>query len=107
MFACSLCREKNGGRGDEKEEEGRRRREGEEREGREGRRRMKCVQWNPSTTDTFGTNISSVIARCPQLRGFWCISGRRGMCNPAVEYNVAAFSEFSFAARWQGRLSRG
>ena len=27
--------------------------------------------------------------------------------NPAVEYNVAAFSELSFAARWQGRLSRG
>ena len=27
--------------------------------------------------------------------------------NPAVEYNVAAFLELSFAARWQGRLSRG
>ena len=27
--------------------------------------------------------------------------------NPAVECNVAAFSELSFAARWQGRLSRG
>ena len=27
--------------------------------------------------------------------------------NPAVEYNVAAFSELSFAVRWQGRLSRG
>ena len=27
--------------------------------------------------------------------------------NPAVEYNVAAFSELSFAACWQGRLSRG
>ena len=27
--------------------------------------------------------------------------------NPAVEYNVAAFSELSYAARWQGRLSRG
>ena len=26
--------------------------------------------------------------------------------NPAVEYNVAAFSELSFAVRWQGRLSR-
>ena len=25
---------------------------------------------------------------------------------PVVEYNVAAFSELSFAARWQGRLSR-
>ena len=29
------------------------------------------------------------------------------MRNPAVEYNVAAFSELSFAVRWQGRLSRG
>ena len=27
--------------------------------------------------------------------------------NQAVEYNVAAFSELSFPARWQGRLSRG
>ena len=25
----------------------------------------------------------------------------------AVEYNVAVFSELSFAVRWQGRLSRG
>ena len=29
------------------------------------------------------------------------------MCNLAVEYNVAEFSELFFAARWQGRLSRG
>ena len=29
------------------------------------------------------------------------------MRNPAVEYNVAAFTELSFAVRWQGRLSRG
>ena len=29
------------------------------------------------------------------------------MRNPAVEYNVAAFSELSFAVRRQGRLSRG
>ena len=29
------------------------------------------------------------------------------MSNPAVEYNVAAFKELSFAVRWQGRLSRG
>ena len=28
-------------------------------------------------------------------------------CNPAVEYNMAVFSELSFAVRWQGRLSRG
>ena len=56
-----------------------------------------------------GTNILSVIARCPQLRRFRYISGRRGMRNPAVECNmhVAAFSELSFSACWQGRLSRG
>ena len=29
------------------------------------------------------------------------------MRNPAVEYNVAAFSEVFFTVRWQGRLSRG
>ena len=29
------------------------------------------------------------------------------MRNPAVEHNVAAFFELSFAARWQGRLNRG
>jgi len=26
------------------------------------------------------------------------------MCNLAVEHNVAAFSELSFAVRWQGKL---
>ena len=26
------------------------------------------------------------------------------MCNWAVEHNVAAFSELSFAVHWQGRL---
>ena len=29
------------------------------------------------------------------------ISGRRGMRDQAVEHNVGAFSELSFAARWQ------
>ena len=29
------------------------------------------------------------------------------MHNQAVECNVAAFSELSFAVHWQGRLSRG
>ena len=33
------------------------------------------------------------------------ISGGCGMCNRAVEHNVAAFSELSFAIRWQGRLA--
>ena len=51
-----------------------------------------------------GTKILSVIERCPQLRGFQYISGRRGMHNRTVEHNVAALSELSFAVRWQGRL---
>ena len=29
------------------------------------------------------------------------------MRDPAVEHNMASFSELSFAVRWQGRLSRG
>ena len=29
------------------------------------------------------------------------------MRNPVVEYNVAAYSELSFAVHKQGRLSRG
>ena len=41
------------------------------------------------------------------IRDFRYISGRRGIHNKGVEYNVAAFSELSFAVRWQGRLSRG
>ena len=53
------------------------------------------------------TNILSIISRCPQRKGFRYISGRSGMRNPAVEYNVAAYSELSFAPCWQGRLSRG
>ena len=44
------------------------------------------------------------LQRCPQLRGFWYISGRRGMRNRAVDHKVAVFSELSFAVRWQGRL---
>ena len=51
-----------------------------------------------------GTNILYLIAR-RQVSSIFPV----GMVlhNPAVEYNVAAFSELSFAARWQGRLSRG
>ena len=36
----------------------------------------------------------SLIARCPVLtQGLQCISGRCGMCNQAIEHNVAMFSE--------------
>ena len=41
------------------------------------------------------------MARCHKLRDFWYICGRRGMRNQAVEHNVVAFSELSFAVRWQ------
>ena len=46
-----------------------------------------------------GRNILSLIAtqRLPMY-----ISGRRDMRIGAVEHNVAAFSELSFAVRWQG-----
>ena len=50
-----------------------------------------------------GPNILSVIANSG-ASGI-ITSGRRGMRNPAVEYNVAAFSELSFVVRWKGRLS--
>ena len=39
----------------------------------------KYIQWNPSITDTLGRNNSVLITRCPQLRGFRYLSGRRGM----------------------------
>ena len=38
-----------------------------------------CVGWISCDVRTpLGTNILSVIAMCPQLRGFRYISGRRG-----------------------------
>ena len=51
-----------------------------------------------------GTNISPVIARCPQLSGFRYIFGRRGMRNPAVEYNVVAFPSFPLPGKAKQRL---
>ena len=65
------------------------------------------VQWNPSITDTIGTQHFVRYSEVSLTQGsFRYISGRRGMRNPA-EYNVAAFSDLSFAVRWQGGLSRG
>ena len=55
----------------------------------------------PSVTDTIGPQY--FVQDVPNSGA----SGRRGMCNLAVEYNVAAFSELSFAVRCQGGLSRG
>ena len=59
-------------------------------------------QWNPLITDTIGNQ--NFIPRCPYLRSFQHIFDRCGMRNWAVEQNMAVFSEFSFAVRWQGRL---
>ena len=44
-----------------------------------------------------GINTLYRIVKCPQLRGFWYISGGGGLCNQAVEHNVAMFSELSLA----------
>ena len=49
----------------------------------------------------------SVIARCPNTGAYSIFPAGMVLRNPAVEYNVAAFSELSFAVHWQGRLSRG
>ena len=42
------------------------------------------------------------LERCPQLRGFRYIFGRRGMRNRAVEHNVASFSELSLCCTLAG-----
>ena len=59
------------------------------------------LQWNPSITDTLGTPNFVHYNEVSLSQGFRYISGRRGMRNQAVEHNVAAFSELSFAVRWQ------
>ena len=48
-----------------------------------------------------GTNILSLTQEHPVY------SSRHGMCNCAVEHNVATFSELALAVCWRGRLSRG
>ena len=47
----------------------------------------------PQQRTPLETKILSVIERCPQLRGFWYISGRRGMCN---QHNMTVFQSFHF-----------
>ena len=61
----------------------------------------------PPQRTPLGPKILPVITRCPYLRGFRYISGRRRMRNRAVEHNVAVFSELSFAVHRQGMLPRG
>ena len=51
------------------------------------------IQWNPSITDTFGDQHFVRYSKMSLTQGLPVyISGRRGMRNPAVQYNVAAFS---------------
>ena len=57
--------------------------------------------------DTIGNQNFARNSKVSLTKGFRHISGRRGMRNRAVERNVAAFSELSFAVRWQGMLRRG
>ena len=64
------------------------------------------IQWNPSIMNTLGTQNFVRYNEVSLSRGFRYIFGRRGM-NRAVEQNVAAFSELSFAVRRQGMLRRG
>ena len=53
-----------------------------------------------------GINTLYRIVKCPQLRGFRYISGGGGLCNRAVEHNVAMFSGLSLAICWWQRLTR-
>ena len=57
---------------------------------------------NLSKTDTIGNQ--NFVRKSEVSQG---LSGRRGMRNRAVEHNVAAFAELSFAVRWQGMLRKG
>ena len=64
------------------------------------------IQWNPSITDTNGSQnfvrYREVSPASSGVSGIFLVGV--GMCNRAVVRNVAAFSEISFAVRWQGRL---
>ena len=57
--------------------------------------------------DTIGNQHFVPCSEGSLTQGFRCTSSRCGMCNRAVEHNVAAFSVLSIAAHWQGRLNRG
>ena len=59
----------------------------------------------PSITDTIGSQNFVCYSEVSLTQRFPVyFSGRRRMHNRAVEHNMAAFSERSFAVRWQGRL---
>ena len=67
------------------------------------------LQWNiPLQRTPLETKILLLIVRCHLHRSFRYISaGVVHVCNQAVEYNVAVFSELSFAVRWLGMPSSG
>ena len=54
--------------------------------------------------DTIGNQNFVRNSEVSLTQGLPVYSSRRGMCNRAVEHNVAVFSELSFAVHWQGRL---
>ena len=54
------------------------------------------TQWNPSITDTIGTQYFVRNSEVSLTQGLPVGVVLR---NPAVEYHVAAFSELSFAVR--------
>ena len=60
------------------------------------------IQWNPTIIDTTGTQDFVRYSEVSLSQG---LSVGVVLCNPAVEYSVAAFSELSFAECWQGGLS--
>ena len=70
-------------------------------------RTVSCIQWNPSITATIGTQCFVRYSKVSLTRASGIFPVGMVLRNPAVEYNVAAFSVLSFAVRWQGRLSRG
>ena len=59
-----------------------------------------------NTVEPIGNQHLSLIVRCPLLRGFRYISGRRGMCNRAVEHDVAAFSELFLCCTLAGKAKQ-
>ena len=55
------------------------------------------LQWNPSITDTIGTQHFVPYSDVPNSGASGIFPVGLVLDNPVVEYNVAAFSELSFA----------
>ena len=52
------------------------------------------LQWNPSITDTLGTQNFVRYNEVSLSQGFWYISGRRGMHNRALSTTWLRFQSF-------------